>query len=441
MANSSSKISSISVDLKNRIMFLIGALFVFRVGSHIPVPGVDAVALNRLFESANNGILGMLNMFSGGSLSRFSVFAIGIMPYISASIVLQLATEIIPSLKALKKEGEAGRRVITKYTRIGTVLLAGVQSFAAAVMLFRQPGLVGIAQYEFYLSTVVCLTTGTMFLMWLGEQITERGVGNGISLIICAGIAAGIPGAIGKLFTMTAEGSMNPLLAVLIVAGALALVYAVVYIESAQRKVPIHFAKRQVGNRMMQGQNTVLPFKLNMAGVIPPIFASSIILFPTTIMSWVGGQGIGTQSSSSFLGKLALYFQHGQPLYIIFFASAVIFFCFFYTALVFSPREIAENLKKQGAFVPGIRPGENTSRYIESVVLRLTFYGALYITIVCLIPELLVSFANIPFYLGGTSLLILVVVSIDFTAQVASYRMSQQYQQYGADKYLSGKKK
>lgn len=435
MANPSTfKGAGISADLKNRIMFLIGALFVFRIGSHIPVPGVDPIALNHLFEGANNGILGMLNMFSGGSLSRFSVFAIGIMPYISASIVMQLATEIIPSLKALKKEGGAGRRVITKYTRIGTVILAGLQSFAAAVMLFRQPGLVSINQYEFYLSTIVCLTTGTMFLMWLGEQITERGIGNGISLIICAGIAAGIPGAIGKLFTMTAEGSMNPLLAVLIVAGALALVYAVVYIESAQRKVPIHFAKRQVGNRMMQGQNTVLPFKLNMAGVIPPIFASSIILFPTTIMSWFGAQ---SGDSVSFLGKLALYFQHGQPLYIIFFASAVIFFCFFYTALVFSPREIAENLKKQGAFVPGIRPGEQTSRYIESVVLRLTFYGALYITIVCLIPELLVSVANIPFYLGGTSLLILVVVSIDFTAQLASYRMTHQYQQYEA--YLANK--
>ncbi len=331
----------------------------------------------------------------------------------------------MPTLKALKKEGEAGRRVITKYTRIGTVALASVQSFAAAVMLYRQPGLVEIPQYEFYLSTIVCLTTGTMFLMWLGEQITERGIGNGISLIICAGIAAGIPGGIGKLLTMTSEGSLNPLTAILIVVGALALVWIVVFIESAQRKVPVHYAKRQVGNRIMQGQNTHMPFKLNMSGVIPPIFASSIILFPTTIMSWFGAQG---GDSVSFLGKLALYFQHGQPLYIIFFASAIIFFCFFYTALVFSPREIADNLKKSGAFVPGIRPGEQTTKYIEKVVLRLTFYGALYITIVCLIPELLVSFANIPFYLGGTSLLILVVVTMDFTVQVGSYRMSQQYE-------------
>ena len=425
MANPSSLGAGVSSDLKNRLMFLLGALFVFRIGSHIPVPGVDPVALNHLFEGMNNGILGMLNMFSGGSLSRFSIFAIGIMPYISASIVMQLATEIIPSLKALKKEGAAGRRVITKYTRIGTVILAALQSFAAAVMLFRQPGLVDISQNEFYLSTVVCLTTGTMFLMWLGEQITERGIGNGISLIICAGIAAGIPGAIGQLFSMTAQGSMNPLVAVLIVAGALALVYVVVFIESAQRKVPIQYAKRQVGNSIMQGQNTHMPFKLNMSGVIPPIFASSIILFPTTIMSWFGAQG---GDSSSFLGKLALYFQHGQPLYIIFFASAVIFFCYFYTALVFSPREIADNLKKSGAFVPGIRPGEHTTKYIEKVVLRLTFYGALYITVVCLIPELLVSYANIPFYLGGTSLLILVVVTMDFAMQVGSYRVSQQYE-------------
>lgn len=425
MATPSSLGSGISSDLKNRILFLIGALFVFRLGSFIPVPGVDPVALNHLFSNANNGVLGMLNMFSGGALSRFSIFAIGIMPYISASIVMQLATEIMPTLKALKKEGEAGRRVITKYTRIGTVALASVQSFAAAVMLYRQPGLVEIPQYEFYLSTIVCLTTGTMFLMWLGEQITERGIGNGISLIICAGIAAGIPGGIGKLLTMTSEGSLNPLTAILIVVGALALVWIVVFIESAQRKVPVHYAKRQVGNRIMQGQNTHMPFKLNMSGVIPPIFASSIILFPTTIMSWFGAQG---GDSVSFLGKLALYFQHGQPLYIIFFASAIIFFCFFYTALVFSPREIADNLKKSGAFVPGIRPGEQTTKYIEKVVLRLTFYGALYITIVCLIPELLVSFANIPFYLGGTSLLILVVVTMDFTVQVGSYRMSQQYE-------------
>lgn len=432
MAKSSSLGTSISPDLKKRLMFLIGALFVFRIGSHIPVPGVNPVELNRLFEGVNNGILGMLNMFSGGSLSRFSIFAIGIMPYISASIVMQLATEIVPSLKALKKEGEAGRRVITKYTRIGTVILAALQSFAAAVMLYRQPGLIDVSQFEFYVSTVVCLTTGTMFLMWLGEQITERGVGNGISLIICAGIAAGIPGAIGKLFSMTAQGSLNALVAVLIVAGALALVYLVVLIESGQRKVPINYAKRQMGNSVMPAQTSHMPFKLNMSGVIPPIFASSIILFPTTIMSWFGGYG---GDSGSFLGKLALYFQHGQPLYIIFFASAIIFFCYFYTALVFSPREIADNLKKSGAFVPGQRPGEHTAKYIEKVVLRLTFYGALYIAIVCLIPELLVSFAKIPFYLGGTSLLILVVVTMDFAGQIGNYRVSQQYE------YLMNKNK
>lgn len=414
---------SVSSDLKNRILFLLGALFVFRVGSHIPVFGVDPIALHHLFQGANSGLLGMLNMFSGGSLSRFSIFAIGIMPYISASIIMQLAAEILPSLKALKKEGESGRRVITKYTRYGTVLLALLQSLGSAVFLYRQPGLIVVPQWEFYLSAVVGLTTGTMFLMWIGEQITERGIGNGISLIICAGIAAGIPGGIGKLLAMTGQGSLSYFLALMIIVGALFLVYVVVWVESAQRKVPIQYAKRQVGNRIMQEQSTHMPFKLNMSGVIPPIFASSIILFPTTLLSW-----FGASDSLSVFGRIAIYFQHGQPLYMIFFASAIIFFCFFYTALVFSPREIADNLKKSGAFVPGIRPGEQTTRYIEKVVLRLTFYGALYITIVCLIPEFLVQMANVPFYLGGTSLLILVVVTMDFSMQVNSYRMSQKYE-------------
>lgn len=423
MTNSLSSGSSASADLKSRILFLLGALFVFRIGSHIPVPGVDPIALQTLFQSANNGILGMLNMFSGGSLSRFSVFAIGIMPYISASIVMQMAAEILPSLKALKKEGEAGRRTITKYTRIGTVILATLQSFGSAVFLYRQPGLVVVSQYEFYLSTIVCLTTGTMFLMWLGEQMTERSIGNGISILICAGIAAGIPGGIAQLLTLTAQGSLNLFVAIMIIVGALLLVYAVVFVESAQRKVPIQYAKRQVGNKIMQGQSTHMPFKLNMSGVIPPIFASSIILFPTTLLSW-----FGSSDSLSWFGKLAIYLEHGKPLYLILFASAIIFFCFFYTALVFSPREIADNLKKSGAFVPGIRPGEQTTKYIERVVLRLTFYGALYITIVCLIPEFLVQMAHIPFYLGGTSLLILVVVTMDFSMQVSSYRVSQQYE-------------
>ena len=401
---------------------MVGALIVFRIGAHIPVPGVDAAALANLYQSASSGILGMLNMFSGGSLERFSIFAIGIMPYISASIVVQLASEIVPSLKALKKEGEAGRKVITKYTRIGTVLLATLQSFGVATFVYQQ-GIVVASQFEFYVSTVVCLVTGTMFLMWLGEQITERGLGNGISLIITAGIAAGIPAGIAQLWTLTSQGSMSMLTAIGIVIGALLLVYLVVFFEAAQRKIPVHYAKRQFGMGA-PAQNTNMPFKLNMAGVIPPIFASSIILFPSTLLSWFGS----ANSSNSWLGKIAGWLQHGQPAYILLFAAAIIFFCYFYTALVFSPKEMAENLKKSGAFVPGIRPGVQTSRYLEGVVTRLTLFGAIYITIICLIPEFLTSALNVPFYLGGTSLLILVVVTMDFSTQLASYRMSHQYE-------------
>ena len=423
MANrqSSSGLSKFG-DLKNRLLFLLGALVVFRIGAHIPVPGVDAAALAKLYESASGGMLGMLNMFSGGSLERFSIFAIGIMPYISASIIVQLASEIMPSLKALKKEGEAGRRVITKYTRYGTVLLALLQSFGVATFVYQQ-NIVVASQLEFYVSTVVCLVTGTMFLMWLGEQMTERGIGNGISLIITAGIAAGIPAGISRLLTLTSQGSMSMLMAVAIVIGALLLIYVVVYFESAQRKIPVHYAKRQVGNRLVQGQSTHMPFKLNMAGLIPPIFASSIILFPSTLLSW-----FGSTNTDNWFYKAAALLQHGQPVYILLFAATIIFFCYFYTALVFSPREMAENLKKSGAFVPGIRPGEQTSRYLEKVVLRLTFFGALYITIICLIPEFLTTALNVPFYLGGTSLLILVVVTMDFSTQIASYRMTQQYE-------------
>ena len=406
-------------DLKKRLTFLLGALVVFRIGAHIPVPGVDAVALAKLYESAGNGILGMLNMFSGGSLERFSIFAIGIMPYISASIIVQLASEFVPSLKALKKEGEAGRKIITKYTRYGTVLLAVLQSFWAASSVYKQ-GVVVTTALEFYISTVVCLVTGTMFLMWLGEQITERGIGNGISLIITAGIVSGIPSGLVQLLTLS-ERSM--LMAVSIVIGILLLIYAVVYFESAQRKVPVHYAKRQIGSGVMQGSNTHMPFKLNMAGVIPPIFASSIILFPSTLLSWFGSNDTG-----SLLHKIAGLLQHGQALYILLFTVTIIFFCYFYTALVFSPKEMAENLKKSGAFVPGIRPGKQTSQYLEQVVLRLTLFGALYITTICLIPEFLTTALNVPFYLGGTSLLILVVVTMDFSTQINSYRMTQQYE-------------
>ena len=411
-------------DLRNRLLFLLGALIVFRIGAHIPVPGVDAAALAALFDRANGnaGIVGMLNMFSGGSLERFSLFAIGIMPYISASIIIQLGSEMIPSLKALKKEGEAGKRILTKYTRWGTLLLALIQSFFAASLAFQQDVVV-IGQIEFYISAMVCLVTGTMFLMWLGEQITERGIGNGISLIITAGIIAALPGTIGQLFSLTAEGSIHYLTALLVVVGALALIYIVVFIESAQRKIPIHYAKKQVGNRIMQGQNTHMPFKLNMAGVIPPIFASSLIFFPSQIVGMAGASG-----TDNWLTRIATFLQPGEPLHIIIFATAIIFFCYFYTALVFSPREMAENLKKSGAFVPGIRPGEQTSNYLEKVVLRLTFFGALYIAVICLIPEFVTGILKVPFYLGGTSLLILVVVTMDFGTQIASYRMNQQYE-------------
>ena len=403
-------------ELRKRIMFLMGALIVFRIGAHVPVPGVDAAALADLYKTQGSGILDMLNMFSGGSLERFSVFAIGIMPYISASIVMQLASEIIPSLKALKKEGESGRKIITKYTRMGTVVLAAMQSFGVAAFVLQQQ-IVVIPAIEFYISTITCLVGGTMFLMWLGEQITERGIGNGISLLITAGIVAGIPKGIMQLWTL--RDSIGILTSIAVVVGAALLTYAVVCFESAQRKVPIHYAKRQTGR-----QSVFMPFKLNMAGVIPPIFASSIIMFPTVLMSWVGN------NPNSLLGKILGMMQHGQPIFTVVFASAIIFFCYFYTALTFNPKEMAENLKKSGAFIPSIRPGEQTSRYLEKIVLCLTLFGALYITVVCLIPEILTSYLGIPFYLGGTSLLILVVVVMDFSTQISSYNTTQRYEDF-----------
>ena len=422
MANPKNSGSTKFADLKQRILFLLGALVVFRIGAHIPVPGVDATALTELFSKANSGLFGMLNMFAGGSLERFSIFAIGIMPYISASIIIQLASEILPSLKELKKEGEAGKRTITKYTRYATVILAAAQAFGTAVFLYNQPGMVVTPKVEFFVSTIVCLVTGTMFLMWLGEQITERGIGNGISLIICAGIAAGVPAGISKLLTLISQGSMSWFTALLIVVGALALTYAVVFVESAQRKVPVQYAKRQVGNKIMQGQSTFMPFKLNMAGVIPPIFASSIILLPATIANW-----FSAGDSMRWLKDIASTLSPGQPVYVMLYAAAIVFFCFFYTALVFNSRETADNLKKSGAFIPGIRPGDNTAKYIDKILLRLTFAGAIYITFVCLLPEFLILKYNVPFYFGGTSLLIIVVVTMDFMAQVQNYLMSQQY--------------
>jgi len=410
-------------DLKRRILFLVGALIVYRIGAHAPVPGINPVELAKLFQSSQTGLLDMFNMFSGGALERFTVFALGIMPYISASIVLQLASEIVPSLKQWKKEGDAGRRKITQYTRYATLALATFQSFGIAVMLFKQPNLVIVPQLEFYVTTVVTLVTGTMFLMWLGEQITERGLGNGISLIICAGIAAGVPSAIGKTLTLTSQGSLPILLVIALFVAVIAVTYLVVFVERGQRKVLVNYAKRQVGNRVMQGQSTHMPLKLNMAGVIPPIFASSIILFPATVLGWFGNtEGLG------LLKSIADKLHPGQPVYVLLYAAAIIFFCYFYTALVFNPKETADNLKKSGAFIPGIRPGEQTSRYIEKIILRLTLIGAIYITLVCLMPEFLILNWNVPFYFGGTSLLIMVVVTMDFMAQVQSYVLSHQYE-------------
>lgn len=410
-------------DLRKRLWFLVGALIVYRIGAHIPVPGINPVELAALFESSQTGLLDMFNMFSGGALSRFTVFAIGIMPYISASIILQLASEVFPSLKQLKKEGDAGRRKITQYTRYATVLLATFQSFGIAVMLYKQPNLVLTSQFEFYFTTVLTLVTGTMFLMWLGEQITERGIGNGISLIICAGIAAGVPSAVGQTLSLASQGSLPILLVVSLFVGVIAVTYLVVFVERGQRKVLVNYAKRQVGNRIVQGQSTHLPLKLNMAGVIPPIFASSIILFPATLVGWFG------QSDGFYwLKRVSDSLHPGQPLYVLLYAFAIIFFCYFYTALVFNPKETAENLKKSGAFIPSIRPGEQTSRYIEKIILRLTLIGAIYITLVCLLPEFLILKWSVPFYFGGTSLLIIVVVTMDFMTQIQSYILSQQYE-------------
>lgn len=410
-------------DLWRRLWFLLGALVVYRVGAHIPVPGIDPVRLAELFQSQQGGILGVLNLFSGGALSRFTIFALGIMPYISASIVMQLMTVAVPSLEALKKEGEAGRRKITQYTRYGTVALALFQALGIAVALEAQPGLVLEPGMMFRFVTVTTLLTGTMFLMWLGEQITERGLGNGISIIIFAGIAAGLPSAIGGMLELVRTGSMHALTMLLIVAIVALVTALVVFVERGQRKILVNYAKRQVGNKIYGGQSSHLPLKLNMAGVIPPIFASSIILFPATIAGW-----FGTSDGMRWLKDLASMLAPGQPVYTLLYATAIVFFCFFYTALVFNPKETADNLKKSGAFVPGIRPGEQTSRYIDKILTRLTLVGAVYITLVCLVPEVMILKWNVPFYFGGTSLLIIVVVTMDFMAQVQAYVMSHQYE-------------
>jgi preprotein translocase subunit SecY len=409
-------------DLKKRVWFLIGALLVFRIGAHIPVPGIDPTELAKLFRSNQAGLLDMVNMFSGGALSRFTIFALGIMPYISASIILQLSSEVFPYLIQLKKEGEMGRKKITQYTRYATVVLALVQSFGIATMLYKQPGLVIDSELHFFATAITCLVTGTMFLMWLGEQITERGIGNGASMIITTGIISGLPSGIGKTLSLASQGSMSVFSVILVLAIIVLVTYTVVFVERAQRKIPVNYAKRQVGNKIMQGQSTHLPLKLNMSGVIPPIFASSIILFPATLLGWLG------RGKLSFLASVGDALHPGQPIYIVVYAAAIIFFCYFYTALTFNPKDTADNLKKSGAFIPGIRPGENTAKYIEKVLLRLTLGGAIYIAAICLFPELLIMKWHVPFYFGGTSLLIVVVVTMDFMTQIQSQIMSVQYE-------------
>ncbi|TDQ42474.1 preprotein translocase subunit SecY [Tepidicella xavieri] len=410
-------------DLRRRLVFLLLALVVYRIGAHIPVPGIDPDQLSQLFRGQQGNILNLFNMFSGGSLERFAVFALGIMPYISASIIMQLMTYVVPSLVQLKKEGEAGRRKITQYTRYGTLGLAIFQSLGIALALEGMPGLVIDPGFTFRFTAVVSLVAGTMFLMWLGEQITERGIGNGISLLIFAGIVAGLPSAIGGLLELVRTGAMSILAAIFIVLLVIVVTYFVVFIERGQRKILVNYARRQVGNKVYGGQSSHLPLKLNMAGVIPPIFASSIILLPTTLVSWVS-----TGDSTRWLRDLAAALSPGQPIYVGLYAAAIIFFCFFYTALVFNSRETADNLKKSGAFIPGIRPGDQTARHIDKILVRLTLAGAIYITAVCLLPEFLILRYNVPFYFGGTSLLIIVVVTMDFWAQVQNYVMSQQYE-------------
>jgi len=410
-------------DLKRRLLFLLGALIVYRIGSYIPVPGIDQAQLAELFRSQRGGILDMFNMFSGGALSRFSLFALGIMPYISASIIMQLMTVVSPTLEALKKEGESGRRKITQYTRYGTAVLALFQGMGIAIALESQPGLVVDPGLTFRITAMLTLVTGTMFLMWLGEQITERGIGNGISLIIFAGIAAGFPQAVGGTLELARTGAFSIPVVLFIFALVIAVTAFVCFVERGQRKILVNYAKRQVGRKVYGGQTSHLPLKLNTAGVIPPIFASSIILFPATLVGW-----FGANENLAWLKDVAATLHPGQPIYTLLYASAIIFFCYFYTALVFNPKETADNLKKSGAFVPGIRPGEQTARYIEKIMMRLTLTGSVYVTLVCLLPEFLIVWKNVPFYFGGTSLLIIVVVTMDFMAQVQAYVMSHQYE-------------
>jgi preprotein translocase subunit SecY len=416
------KNSSGFADLKQRILFLLMAILIFRAGSYIPVPGLNPLRLAELFNAQQNNIVGLFNMFSGGALMRFSILALGIMPYISASIIVQLVSVLSPQLAELRKEGEAGQRKINKYTRYGTVFLATFQALGVSKMLIASnvaisPGL------SFYFTTTLTLVTGTMFLMWLGEQVTERGIGNGISMLIFAGIVAGLPTALGRTFEQVREGQLQVAVLFLVLAAVVGVVAFVVFMERAQRRITISYARRIQGGKVYSAQSTHLPLKINMSGVIPPIFASSLILFPATIAQWFGnGKGM------SWLATLSVSLQQGQPLHMLLFSVGIIFFCFFYTALIFNPKETADNLKKSGAFIPGIRPGEQTAKYIDTVMTRLTLAGAIYVTLVCLLPEFLILAWNVPFYFGGTSLLIIVVVVMDFMAQVQAHIMSFQYE-------------
>lgn len=410
-------------ELWSRIWFVLGAVFVFRLGSYVPIPGIDGNVLSQVFEQQTGTIVGMFNMFSGGALERASVLALGIMPYITASIIMQLLSTVHEPLKEIKKEGQSGTRKISQYTRYLTLVLATFQSFGIAYGLPNMiPGLVANPGPAFIFTAIVSLVTGTMFLMWLGEQITERGIGNGISILIFAGIVAGLPTAIGQTAEQARQGDIQLLFLIVLAAIIIALTYFVVFIERAQRRIVVNYAKRQQGRKMYAAQSTYFPLKVNMAGVIPPIFASSIILFPSTLSGMVG-----QNESLSFLADVSLALSPGQPLYVMLYAVTIIFFCFFYTALMYNPRDTADNLKKSGAFIPGIRPGEQTSRYIDKVMTRLTLIGALYITFVCLVPEFLLLWFNVPFYFGGTSLLIICVVIMDFMAQVQTHLMSHQY--------------
>lgn len=409
-------------ELRQRLFFLLGALVVYRIGTFIPVPGIDPVALARFFESQEGTILSMFNMFSGGALERLSIFALGVMPYISASIIIQMMAVVVPQLAAIKKEGESGRRKLTQYTRYGTVLLAAIQGLSAAVA-FQNQNVVINPGPQFLFTATITLVAGTMFVMWLGEQITERGLGNGISMIILSSIVAGLPSAIGGTLELVRTGEMNAFMFIVLAIMVVAVTAFVVFVERGQRRIQVNYAKRQQGRRVFAGQSTHLPFKLNMSGVIPPIFASSLLLFPATIASWSG-----SSENMRWMQNIAAALGPNEPAHLILYGALIIFFCFFYTALVFNSRETADNLKKSGAFIPGIRPGQQTGEYIDKVLTRLTVWGSLYVTLVCLLPQILIAEFNVPFYFGGTSLLIIVVVIMDFQAQVAAHLMSHQYE-------------